>query len=71
MLHLLSAILAAASVALAGVQAQAAPAAEAILYVGTYTQESSKGSYAWRFDEATGALKPLGLAAEAEQPAHL
>lgn len=41
------------------------------LYAGSYTSGSSKGIYAWKFDSANGALTPLGLMAEATQPAHL
>ncbi len=32
---------------------------------------TSKGIYAWRFDEASGRLTPLGLVAETANPAHL
>lgn len=42
-----------------------------ILYAGSYTDGTSKGIYAWRFESSSGALEPLGLAAAAEQPAHL
>src|SRR5258708_40263865 len=35
-----------------------------LVYTGTYTKGDSKGIYAFRFDYATGALTPLGLAAE-------
>lgn len=45
--------------------------AAALLYVGSYTDGTSKGIYAFRFDEVTGALTPLGLAAETPQPAHV
>lgn len=45
--------------------------AAALLYAGSYTDGTSKGIYAFRFDEQTGALTPLGLAAETPQPAHL
>lgn len=44
---------------------------EYIAYVGTYTQKSSKGIYAFRFDAATGKLSPLGLAAEISSPSFL
>jgi len=42
-----------------------------LVYVGTYTGAKSKGIYAYRFDSATGALSPLGLAAETPQPSFL
>jgi 6-phosphogluconolactonase len=42
-----------------------------IVYVGTYTRETSKGIYAFRFDAATGKLAPLGLVAEIESPSFL
>ena len=45
--------------------------ADYFLYAGTYTAGTSKGIYAWRFNENSGALTPLGLAAEAVQPAHI
>lgn len=38
------------------------------VYIGTYTQKTSKGIYAYRFDAATGKLTPLGLAAESAEP---
>lgn len=50
--------------------AQAASAAT-ILYSGAYTSGTSKGIYAFRFNEKTGALTPLGLVAETSQPAHI
>lgn len=41
-----------------------------LFYVGTYTEEGSKskGIYAYRFDEATEQITPLGLAAETTNP---
>jgi 6-phosphogluconolactonase len=45
--------------------------ADDIMYVGAYTAGASKGISAWRFDDNTGALSPLGLVAETPQPAHL
>jgi 6-phosphogluconolactonase len=42
-----------------------------LVYVGTYTRETSKGIYAFRFDAASGKLAPLGLAAEIENPSFL
>lgn len=61
---LLLACLAASTVAIGRVEA-------ATLYAGSYTSGASKGIYAWRFDDTSGTLTPLGLAAEAPQPAHL
>lgn len=61
-----------------------ASAASSLVYVGTYTDrellvptrsnapgERSKGIYAFRFDDATGQLTPLGLAAEAANPTYV
>ncbi|HVP47981.1 MAG TPA: lactonase family protein, partial [Bryobacteraceae bacterium] len=42
-----------------------------IAYIGTFTEKSSKGIYAFRFDAATGKLTPLGLAAETVSPSYL
>lgn len=42
-----------------------------LVYIGTYTRESSKGIYAFRFDASTGKLAPLGLVAEIESPSFL
>jgi hypothetical protein len=50
--------------------AHAAPAG-ALVLVGTYTGPKSEGIYAFRFDPATGALTPQGLAARTESPAFL
>jgi 6-phosphogluconolactonase len=53
------------------------PAGDYFVYAGTYTNptpattSASKGIYAWRFDSKTGALIPIGLAAEAVNPVHL
>lgn len=38
------------------------------VYVGTYTGADSKGIYAYHFDERTGGLAPLGVAAEVVNP---
>ena len=46
-------------------------AAKYFMYAGSYTAGTSKGIYAWSFDSKDGSLKPLGLVAEAKQPAHL
>ena len=45
--------------------------AKYILYVGSYTAGTSKGIYAWSFDDSNGRIAPLGLMAETPQPAHL
>lgn len=41
-----------------------------LVYVGTYTEEgsTSRGIYAYRFDEETQQITPLGLAAETTNP---
>jgi 6-phosphogluconolactonase len=39
-----------------------------LVYVGTYTGESSKGIYAFRFDDGSGALTPIGLVAQTPSP---
>src|SRR3954466_16014017 len=44
---------------------------ERIVYVGTYTGETSHGIYAFRFDDSSGGLTPLGLAAETPSPSFL
>jgi 6-phosphogluconolactonase len=41
------------------------------MYVGTYTGAQSKGIYAFRFDDSSGALTPLGLVAETPSPSFL
>jgi 6-phosphogluconolactonase len=42
-----------------------------LLYVGTYTQKTSKGIYAFRFQSESGDLMPLGLVAETPNPTYL
>jgi 6-phosphogluconolactonase len=42
-----------------------------LLLVGTQTAATSKGIYAYSFEAASGELKALGLAAEAENPTFL
>lgn len=42
-----------------------------LVYIGTYTGDSSKGIYAFRFDEGSGALSPVGLVAETKSPSFL
>lgn len=41
------------------------------LFVGTYTQNGSKGIYALHYDSATGKVGPVGLAAETANPSFL
>jgi 6-phosphogluconolactonase len=48
-----------------------AAGADQLVFVGTYNGPQSKGIYAWKFNDATGALVPLGLAAESSQPSFL
>lgn len=42
-----------------------------IVYIGTYTQAESKGIYVGRFDERTGKMSALELAAETANPSFL
>lgn len=42
-----------------------------LMYVGTYTGPSSKGIYVYKFDEKTGKITEMGLAAEAANPSFL
>jgi 6-phosphogluconolactonase len=42
-----------------------------IMYVGTYTEGTSKGVYAYRFDNKTGKMAPMGLEAESADPTFL
>lgn len=63
-------------VAALAVAAATATRATAIVFVGTFTTETnpksaSRGIYAFRFDDATGALTPLGLAAATISPSQL
>src|SRR5688572_28659629 len=53
-----------------GVRGQA-PAEGTLVYVGTYTGAKSKGIHAFRFNQATGALAPVGLVAETPSPSWL
>jgi len=65
-------VLAVALLSVASVRgADMKPRGEYIAYIGTYTEKSSKGIYAFRFDAATGKLTPLGLAAETVSPSYL
>jgi 6-phosphogluconolactonase len=42
-----------------------------LVWIGTYTGPQSQGIYAFRFDDETGTLSPLGLAAETPSPSFL
>jgi len=58
--------------ALADRRGEARPVlSERLVYVGTYTGETSRGIYAFRFDDTSGGLTPLGLAAETPSPSFL
>ncbi len=46
-------------------------AAGYLMFVGTYTKETSKGIQAYRFDPATGKATDLGLVAEMREPSFL
>ena len=46
-------------------------AAGYLMFVGTYTKETSKGIQAYRFDPATGTATDLGLVAEMREPSFL
>jgi len=41
---------------------------KAIVYVGTFKREPSKGIYGWRLDMFSGKMDPLGLAADTMRP---
>src|SRR5262249_19320696 len=47
-----------------------APAADPLVYVGTYTRNGSRGIYAFRF-QSSGKLVSLGVAAETASPSFL
>jgi 6-phosphogluconolactonase len=51
--------------------AAAASGAQDLAFSGGYASGGVKGIYAYRFDSDTGALKPLGLAAETDNAAFL
>jgi 6-phosphogluconolactonase len=54
-----------------GIAARLPTLAERLVYIGTYTGETSKGIYAFRFDDSSGGLTPLGLVAETPSPSFL
>jgi 6-phosphogluconolactonase len=47
------------------------PSGEYFVYVGTYTRNTSKGVYAFRFNSSTGKLTTVGLVAEIPSPSFL
>jgi 6-phosphogluconolactonase len=55
----------------AGVAGRAFVQAGRLVFIGTYTDATTKGIYAFRFDDRTGALSPLGLVAETPSPSFL
>ncbi len=59
------------SIALIMLAVSLAQGAQHLMFVGTYTKADSKGIYVFRFDDKTGALSPLGLAAETSNPSWL
>ena len=48
-----------------------AQSSDMLVYIGTYTGPKSKGIYAFRFNQASGALTSIGLAAETPSPSWL
>ena len=42
-----------------------------LMYVGTYTRETSAGIYAYRFDSESGTAEEIGLVAEMREPSFL
>ncbi len=60
-----------AGLALAWLPPNAAAQKETTVYIGTYTRQSSKGIYAWRFQPSTGKLTSIGLVAETSNPSFL
>jgi len=64
-------VLAVVTTSVLGVRPPAAPRASRLALIGTYTGPASRGIYAFRFDDRTGALTPIGLAAETPNPSFL
>jgi len=60
-----------AAILLALAPLAAASGADSFVYAGTYTRGASKGIYAYRFQSATGRLKPLGVAVKMSSPSFL
>jgi 6-phosphogluconolactonase len=48
-----------------------AQSTDMLVYVGTYTGANSKGIYAFRFNQTTGGLTPVGMVAETPSPSWL
>jgi 6-phosphogluconolactonase len=69
----LACMLAFAALAITGVTAWQTPSRDRLVFIGTYTgaNTNSKGIYAFRFNESTGALTSLGLKAETRNPSFL
>ncbi len=68
----LLALIVTGSVFLGALRADAAAQSEGrLVYIGSYTGQKSKGIHAFRFNEKTGALTPLGLVAETRSPSFL
>jgi 6-phosphogluconolactonase len=63
--------LVAVSMTLGAIAAVPSAASGRLVYIGTYTGDRSRGIYAFRFDEASGALTPVGLVAETKSPSFL
>src|SRR6476646_560817 len=59
------------AVGVVAVVGTAAARAERVIYIGTYTGPESKGIYAFKFDDGSGALTPVGLVAETPSPSFL
>ena len=57
----------------ATVAARQAPQLGRLVFIGTYTgpNTNSQGIYAFRFNDSTGTLTPLGLKAETASPSFL
>jgi 6-phosphogluconolactonase len=53
------------------IPAEGATNGQYLVYIGTYTDQDSKGIYAYRLDSKTGRTTALGLAAESENPSFL
>jgi 6-phosphogluconolactonase len=71
-LLLFLALMGALSPAVPAVSGMAAPQGTGrLVFIGTYTGPTSEGIYAFRFDERSGALTPLGLAAATPNPSFL
>ena len=63
----------AAMLAVPIILARQSPPSGRLVFIGTYTggTTNSRGIYAFRFDDKTGALTPLGLKAETRNPSFL